>query len=266
VDTETGAKPETEQKVVSQEQSIETTPPVQEKTYTQKELDDILAKAKETEEARVKGLNKVVSKKDSEIEALRKSATSDEKTLPILRKMAQALEKTPDTGYGSDEATKAAKSELKVINSEIAAMQANTERAKTEALRDTMWSKIKELGLDPDPNSENYDERLDPIVTFWTTGNFQIAQQRLDKLAAKIEKEKEKVAEKEPVKEEKVDSTKLEAEIRAKIIKEYGLDKQDVDNKSGATSRSFKNAEAAYVKGEISYSEYTKARKEAGIN
>jgi hypothetical protein len=259
MEIETGAKETPEQAVTPQAEMPAEVTPVQEKTYTQKELDAI---AKEIGDKRVEGLTKALSKKDKEIEALKKIPSPSDATLPLLRKMADALGETINTGYGDEEATKKAKSKLSAINNEIATMQANTERAKTEAVRETMWNRIKEIGLDPDPNSENYDERLDPVIAFWTAGNIPLAQQRLDKLAAKIEKEKQ-VA--EPKKEDKVDASKLEAELRAKIIKEYGLDNQDTSPKGGASDRTFKNKEEAYAKGDISYSEYMKARKEHGI-
>ena len=227
---ETGAETKTEQAVVTPVETPVTTEAVQEKTYTQKDLDKIVAEHKEREESRVKGLNKVVSKKDTEIEALRKTASPNEATLPILRKMAKALEETISNGYGDETVAKSAKSKLTEINNEITQMQLRTEQSKTEAIRDSMWSRIKDLGLNPDPSADDYDERLDPVIAFWTAGNPQMAQQRLDKLAAKLTKEKETVAEKETV---KVDTAKLEAEIRAKIIKEYNLDSQDTGGAGG---------------------------------
>ena len=227
---ETGAETKTEQTVVAPAETPVTTEPAQEKTYTQKDLDRIIAEHKEREEARVKGLNKVVSKKDTEIEALKKTASPSEATLPILRKMAKALEETISQGYGDEAASKSAKSKLAEINTEITQMQVRTEQSKTEAIRDGMWARIKELGLNPDPTADDYDERLDPVITFWTAGNIQMAQQRLDKLAAKLEKEKGNVAEQAAA---KVDVSKLEAEIRAKIIKEYNLDSQDTGSAGG---------------------------------
>jgi len=201
MEIETGAKETTEQTVTPQAEAEVVTTPVQEKTYTQKELDAI---AKEIGDKRVEGLTRALSKKDKEIEALKKTPPTSEATLPLLRKMADALAETINTGYGDEEATKKAKSKLSAINNEITTMQANTERAKTEAVREAMWNRIYELGLDPDPNSEKYDERLDPVIAFWTAGNIPLAQQRLDKLAAKIEKEKQ-VAERK--KEDKVDAS-----------------------------------------------------------
>ena len=224
----TGAENQTEQAVAAQAEQPAGTAQAQERTYTQKELDTMLAQAKEREEARVKGLNKVVSKKDTEIEALKKG--SGEVPLSILRKMATTLDKTLAAGYGDEEATRAAKSELASINKEITQIQAAGELAKTEAIRDGMWNRIKELGLDPDPSSDGYDERLDPIVAFWQTGNIQLAQQRLDKLATKIEKEKA-VETPKPV-----DRDKLKAEMRAEIIKELGLDKQDSGGVGGGVT------------------------------
>lgn len=231
MDTDKGAEP-TEQVVATPAETPVVTQPAQEKTYTQKELDAILAAEKEREEARVKGLNKVVSRKDSEIEALKKQP-GDAVTLPVLRKMAAALEEAISDGYGSEERSQSAKLKLAAINQEITQMATNAERAKTEAIRDNMWAKIKELGLNPDTSAEDYDERLDPIVQFWKLGDIPEAQRRLDKLASKIEKERQKVAE---VETPKVDVAKLEAEIRAKVIKELGLDKQDVGGGAGGVT------------------------------
>lgn len=255
---ETGAKAVAEQPVVAQPETA--TVPVQaEKTYTQKELDTILAEAREREEARVKGLNKVVSKKDTEIEALRKSASPDAATLPLLRKMAQALEETIPSGYADDEGSKKAKAKLADIKAEIATMQANTEKAKQEAIRDGMWNRIKELGLNPDPSAEDYDERLDPIVAFWTAGNTQLAQQRLDKLSSRIEKEKAvKVVEQPKPISPTPDLEKVKAELRAEIIKEYGLDKQNTGGPS-AVSASRGELYKKYADGLISTADYMKA-------
>jgi 23S rRNA U2552 (ribose-2'-O)-methylase RlmE/FtsJ len=247
-----GTEPKVEQAVtpqveVKEEPKVETPAPA--KVYTQVELDAILSAQKLVEENRVKGLNKVVSKKDQEIEHIRKQNQPNEVTLKTLTRMANVLEKTLATGgYENEESAKAAKTELAGIRSEIAQATSMSQTAQVDAYRNTLHQRIIDAGLQPT------DDRLEAVVEAFEDGRFDRATKKLDKILNEVAKEKPMAETKETP---KVDVDKIKADIRAEVMKELGLTKQDAGGSVSNSSRM--TAYEKYAAGEMSSEDFRKA-------
>jgi len=137
-------------------------------------------------------------------------------------------------------------------------MDAVAKQAKVVADINARKERVEALGLDPE--SEEYLE----IKDFTTRGQFGIADKKIAKLeAAKKQPEGQKME----TEDQRIDrlATEKAQKIANEQLRAAGLLKPEGGSPS-AVSSSFKTKEQAYNDGKISYSEYMKARKEAGIN
>ena len=245
----TGAKEEVKQEGENKEAVAAPT-----KTYTQEELDAILNERelqnKEREEARVKGLSKVITKKDDEIKSLKETSPGDY-TLQTLQKMASIIENSLATGEYNEETARKAKGELKSLNAQITLNRAKSQQTKIDTVRNNLHNKIKEAG--EDVNSPKFRA----VRAYFKQGLFEEASDEIDEILSKKET---KVEKEEPKKSDK----ELRDEIRAEVMKEFNLTKQESTKPSAAVS-SFAKIEKDYAEGKIKWADYNKARKEQGI-
>jgi uncharacterized membrane protein len=171
--------------------------------------------------------------------------------------MAAALEKSLPTGEFQDERSKEARVELQSIKGEIEQEELRQRISRIDSDREEMQNRIRAAGLDPDPASPNYDDRLDTVVLAFQMQDYPLAKTKLDRILSKIEKEKKPVAE---VKKEepKVNTDELEKQIEAKILKKYNLTNQEAGGPS-ASSSSRDAVIERYARGEATREEYEKA-------
>jgi len=236
-----------EENIVEQAQEAVTVTE-QPKTFTQEELDAIVANKIAEEKAKsdeaYKGLQKVITKKDQEIQS-KKSDTSNLKILNLLEELADA--KSND----DFDAVKKIGDKIKATKSEFNRNQA------AEQLQAQGWeiqNMITSAGLD------STAPEFEKMRQFYAAGLVDLAKtEARETIARNTRKEEVKVEEKKP--EVKVKSeAEIEAEIEARILKKYNLTKQDTGTPSGMGATREK-AHADYAAGRITRSQYEAALK-----
>ena len=221
-----------EQTVVQQEATVEETAPAEQETKAEETATTNVITREEFDKV-VKGLQKVISRKDTEINTLQKS-TQNDYSLKTLQRMAGIIEKTLTSGdYGNEETARVARAELKQINNDIRLAQVKTKEAQVNTIRDNLHSRIKEAGFDIN------DSKFRNVRAFFKQGLFDEASEEANEIIAKLEGENKVEVKKEEKKEEKpkVDEEemrkKVRAEVEAEILKKYNLDKQDTTKAVG---------------------------------
>ncbi|KKN73868.1 hypothetical protein LCGC14_0396700 [marine sediment metagenome] len=222
------------------------------KTFAQEDVDAIVAeknKRIKDLENQNKGLSKLQSEATLDAERLRSQPQSSG-VAEALEAVLKAMPQQTDIDGRP------------VINPEIAKAQARLnflkqqERQKQQVAyatgeRQKMRQEAEEAGIDPD------GDELALVELAWDNNNPAVARKWLDKA-------KKKHLKTEPAKETKV--TKTEEEIRAEVTSEltakYKI--QDTISPSGVNV-SFTETERKYAEGEISFTEYSAARKKQNL-
>ena len=190
------------------------------KTFTQEDLDAIVGE----KDKAYQGLQKVIARKDRELEQRQTHAQPKSSQVNVLKAMAETLS-TGEGEYG--EVPEARKAKLAQLRQTITNLeqQERFEQARivAETEKQRMRQEAADVGLDPD------SEEFFPVEDAFDLGNYPAAKRRHERIIAKHTKEK-------PVEEKKGKTEEdKEAEIEARILKKYGLDKQDTGGPSAAS-------------------------------
>jgi hypothetical protein len=232
-----------EQSTGATEQEAGTPPPeVQEKVYTQKDIDAILSE----KDKAYKGLQKTLSKKDRELETLKAQSQSGGATTH-LKTLTEEVERVARESGGVDTSRLIAlRQELEAEERRVAAMSIiETERQK-------LAKEISEKGEDPE------DEKFDDVwrdfdFSSMVTGDWNKPRKTLEKTLAKS-----KPKEAQENEDEKVN--RLAEEKARKMLEEKGLLVSDVNLPSGVSAKR-EEIIAKYARGEMSRADYEKAMK-----
>ena len=218
----------------------ETPEPQEVKTFTQEEVDAIREEIKREEQRSIKGLQRVVSKKDQQIQELRRRPAHVEDTTTIELQLqsardAEAERRTTDGEYAKKDPA------IPRLEAELARRIAAQETAKMKDYRESIISgerekletRITEAGFDPD------DERFEDAFEMWDIskldGQFDRAHRKLDRILKTI---------KTP--EAKAESN---AETKRKEMLTKGTGK--VDGIAGGGSSSDTNFHKRFASGEL---------------
>ena len=247
------AEAQTETSEVSQETKVNTevsleTAEVERETFTREDLDAVKAEA----EARIAGLNRVVSRKDRELEEAKRLQSQPVSQIPILKTLIEEMEATPTPDeYGVTKPSP----KLAGLKRQVAILEQQENAARVKAYAQTEHQKlvqqITDAGLDP--NSEDFY----PVEDAWEMGNYAVAARRVERILAKQKPKEETTVVKGKTEEE------IRTDEREKVLVKYKI--QDIGTPSGSSS-SFKRIEQDYADGKISIGQYKKARKEQGID
>lgn len=243
-----------------EEQVGDTPPPeTQTRTYTQEELDAETARVRQEELEKYQGIQRTIAKKDQEIERLRKQApeptSSDDRIAEIIlqeKKRRQAELGEVDPTIPQLEAELAERKRRAAQATQFAKQEAivKDERAKLD-------KKITDAGLDPnDDRFLDVDESFNLAAAY--TGNFEIANKKLDRILKQVKPKGENV---EKPKEGETEAEKIDrlAEEKArKMLEEKGLLTTETGGPS-ASSPSVAEARAKFARGEITEEEAKKA-------
>lgn len=169
-------------------------------------------------EKNYKTLTRTHQNTQAELKAI-KQAMADNPSVSAIKRMADIVE---NMGEESGLPQKV-KSELANIRKDLANAQAkasiDTKQGEWREKQNELFSQIEDAGLSPD------DKRFRMAKLLFKNGEFDDAKAAVAEVLEEVNKEKPKVAE--------TDVAKLEAEIRAKLIKEYNLDSQDTGGTGG---------------------------------
>lgn len=205
---------------------VELTPEAQTKTYTQQELDVLVARAKQEEEDKYKGFQRVVSAREKEIETLKQKVAQPSRASKATEVILEEL--------------KARQAEEGIVNPRIAQLEAEIAREKqlewqtqvTQQYEARFNQRIKDAGLDP--NDETLEDFRDALEDAKEDGRFGKAERKLDKILTTIKppEPKEKVTETE---EDKF-SKRLE-EAKRQWMEEQGLLKTETGGPSASSGK-----------------------------
>jgi len=244
---ETMDTPETEEVQTTPEAEVPTAEP--QASQSTEELEQLRAEKLRLEEG-YKGLQRKLNQVNTELS--KRSASEArldtlEQTQRILVGMLQEREniqvddipEKQKVDYLKKFDETIAQQKLKIQQEEMAA-KVRDYQARTDALK-------------LDANSDEYLDIKDLVLE----GKFQRAENKLARLEASMKDT--------TVKEEKTEARKeTDDEIFERIARQKGLLKTDTAVPSGKTS-SFEDVERRFSEGEISFNEYSEARKKAGI-
>jgi len=224
----------------------ETPVEAQTKTYTQEELEAQIAQAKEEEQNKYKGYQRVVSAREREIERLKMQVAQPTSHADEL--LLEELEaRQTELGETNPRIAKLRAEIAKEKQREAQQAQIQWQERMTQEWRDKFDQRIKEAGLDPD--NEKFDDFHDAFEDAQEDGRFGKAERKLNRILATKPKEK-------PVTDDKY--AKLLDEEKRKWMEEQGL---LVTNAGGpsASSPSVKEATAKFARGELTEEQARKA-------
>ena len=232
----------------------------QTKTFTQEEMDVLVAQARDEEKEVYKGIQRTVSAKDEEIKRLRESGKPQSDNSGLGQVMLDEMKASQEFGTVnprvaqlesllSTEKTKQARAEATQRGDEI-----------TREYRTKLNKKIGDIGLDP--SDERFDDVWDTFeIAYAVDGKFERAEKKLDRILTKVKPE-------EKTKETTEDEVKrLAKEMSDTFLKEGGYLSLNEDGPS-ATTKKFEEVRDKYIENPDDRSntaEYLRMRVERGI-
>ena len=170
-----------------------------------------------TEEKRIKGLQRVISRKDVELQ----------QTQGELNKLKGTLEKAlKDGAFADEESATAIRKQLSEVNTSLAA----SAKTQADAVLKDIWGDITSAGLDPNSGAFRMAR------FFYESGRFEDARAEVDDVLSRQNPKKEEV---KPVTTNnnpatnKPNTPELTPELEAAVLQKYGLNKNPGEPPAG---------------------------------